>query len=329
MTKMHWWRSHHGMPTATKWLVVARKAKSNPGVVSALVWALCDHASQANERGDISTFNVEDYAEWSGFDEVELKRIFDALREKGVIADNRLSDWDESQPQREDDSRDRVRAFRARKALEDAMPATPSPTEEKAPDVTHGNADVTPSNADGLLQGVTDVTLLSYLLLQEQGTLDNEAPNDLSLPALPLPVAGHLFKGTKDDPVIVSSPTAKERSARLREREIATRLRLAAMDAVSAVHVELTGSAPDLPTAKVYDAWLSRTTSAAIINALRAAEQKVKSPEGRFAYAMGILRNQEKDKSLPAPNTIIPQIPSAAAGEAWNPIAPLDDAHAP
>lgn len=109
---MDWFRSWHGAPTDHKWLVVARKAGTVPGIVSAVAWALFDYASQHNERGSIEGFDVETYAVFSGFDEATVQAIIDAMTDKAIIIDGRLAAWDKRQPKREDDSRERVRRYR-------------------------------------------------------------------------------------------------------------------------------------------------------------------------------------------------------------------------
>jgi len=114
-----WFRSWHGAPTDNKWLVIAKRADTSPGIVSAVYWALLDHASQAADRGSVNTFDVETYSAFSGFDEETIESILSAMTDKGIIVDNRLTAWDKRQPQREDNSTQRVKTFRERKA-EDA-----------------------------------------------------------------------------------------------------------------------------------------------------------------------------------------------------------------
>lgn len=114
-----WFRSWHGAPTDNKWLVIAAKAKVTPGIVSAVAWALFDHASQADERGDVTDFDTETYAVFSGFDECQVQAVIAAMHTKGVIdEDGRLHAWDKRQPKREDDSAERVRRHRERKSAE-------------------------------------------------------------------------------------------------------------------------------------------------------------------------------------------------------------------
>lgn len=123
-----WFRSWHGAPTDPKWLGIARKAGVAPGIVSALVWALLDRASQATERGSIEGYDADGLAYFMGCEPEQAESVIAILHEKGVLAENRFTGWDKHQPKREDNSADRVREFRERK---------------KAP----RNADVTQCNA--------------------------------------------------------------------------------------------------------------------------------------------------------------------------------------
>lgn len=132
-----WFRSWHGAPTDNKWLVIAAKAKVRPGVVSAVAWALFDHASQADERGDVSDFDTETYAVFSGFGENEVQAVIAAMVAKGVIDGNgRLTAWDKRQPKREDDSTERVKQHRARR---NAQKQDSEQCNAVKRSVTHGN----------------------------------------------------------------------------------------------------------------------------------------------------------------------------------------------
>lgn len=110
-----WFRSWHGAPTDPKWLLIARKANTMPGIVSAVGWALFDHASQAGDRGSVEAFDAETYAAYSGFEEQVVMGVLDAMVEKKIIISGRLAAWDKRQPKREDaGSTDRVRAHRGK-----------------------------------------------------------------------------------------------------------------------------------------------------------------------------------------------------------------------
>lgn len=140
---MDWFRSWHGAPTDPKWLLIARKAGTQPGVVSALFWALLDHASQNTPRGSVTGFDAETYALYSGFPEEDIIAAIAAMTEKGMIGpDGRLAAWDERQPKREDNSAERTRQYRQRQQ-----------------DVTHGDAakrSVTHGDADDDLVFLSD-----------------------------------------------------------------------------------------------------------------------------------------------------------------------------
>ena len=121
---MDWFRSWHGAPTDVKWLVIAKRAQVAPGMVSALVWALLDYASQNDDRGSIANFDVETYAIYTGWDEEQIDAILAAMRDKELITDDsRLASWEKHQPKREDDSNNRVKAFRERKHQQSAPQA--------------------------------------------------------------------------------------------------------------------------------------------------------------------------------------------------------------
>ena len=135
-----WFRSWHGAPTDTKWLLIARRAGVPPGIVSAVAWALLDYASQQPERGSVDGFDVETYAAFSGFEEADIRAVIEAMTTKEIIVSGRLASWEKRQPEREDNSSERVRRYRESR---NAVAVT-------AGDVTHGNAakhTVTHSNA--------------------------------------------------------------------------------------------------------------------------------------------------------------------------------------
>lgn len=110
---MDWFRSWHGAPTDPKWLLIAKRSETQAGIVSAIVWALFDHASQnATNRGNVEAFDTETYAAFSGFDETTIKRVIQSLKEKNLIIDGHLAAWEKRQPKREDTSTERVKKHR-------------------------------------------------------------------------------------------------------------------------------------------------------------------------------------------------------------------------
>ena len=114
MASFSWVRSWHGAPTDNKYLVIAAKAKVKPGIVSAVMWALLDYASQHEVRGTVEGFDTETYAMFSGFDEADIIATIDAMKLKNIISDGRLSNWEKRQPKSEENI-ERVREWRAKK----------------------------------------------------------------------------------------------------------------------------------------------------------------------------------------------------------------------
>lgn len=110
-----WFRSWHGAPTDPKWLAIASRTQTNAGTVSAVVWALFDHASQAEPRGSVADFDIETYAAFSGFEVLVVHGIIEALKDKKLIVDGQLSAWSKRQPKREDGSAERSKEWRERK----------------------------------------------------------------------------------------------------------------------------------------------------------------------------------------------------------------------
>lgn len=122
-----WFRSWHGAPTDPKWILIAKLASVTPAAVSAVAWALFDHASQSTPRGSISTFDGEAYEAWGGLEDGSVGRVVTAMKGRGIIGENLcLANWAKRQPKREDPSTERVRAWRESKGMKR--------------NVTHGNA---------------------------------------------------------------------------------------------------------------------------------------------------------------------------------------------
>jgi hypothetical protein len=115
MTSLSWWRSWHGAPMDNKWPVIAARSGVKVGIVSAVAWALFDYASQHKNRGSVDGFDTEVYSVYSGFSEVEVAAVIQAMTDKGIIIDGMLANWEKRQPKREDDSKERVAKFRAKK----------------------------------------------------------------------------------------------------------------------------------------------------------------------------------------------------------------------
>lgn len=155
-----WFRSWHGAPTDSKWLVIAKRAKVIPGIVSAIAWELFDYASQNDDRGSVVGFDIETYSTFSGFDEEVVSAVIKALHDKGVITDNnRIASWEKRQPKAEDDSAARVKAYRERK--KDAEKPAEKPVDEPATpllDIPTDDSDAAAGCNDDVTSPHDDVT---------------------------------------------------------------------------------------------------------------------------------------------------------------------------
>lgn len=137
---MDWFRSHHGAPTDPKWLLIAQKVGAKAGEVAAIFWALLDHASQHVDRGSVAGFDHEAVACFFGFDPDRVAAIHAALCARGLIVEGRIGKWSDRQPKRErdDNSTDRVRAYRERQTPEN--PSKSAPEDQPKRTETPGNA---------------------------------------------------------------------------------------------------------------------------------------------------------------------------------------------
>lgn len=140
---MQWFRSHHGAPFDSKLAVVAKRANVTRGHAASVWWAVLDHASQQNDRGNVVGIDPEEIAAAYDYDEDDVARVLDAMRHKALLIDDRgqLTGWNKRQVQREDETAvDRKRAQRSRD-----MPGRPARsrkvTQRHAPDKTREDTD--------------------------------------------------------------------------------------------------------------------------------------------------------------------------------------------
>jgi hypothetical protein len=158
-----WFRSWHGAPTDPKWLMIAARAKVLPGMVVAVAWALFDRASSAEDRGSIAGFDPESFACFTGFKTAQIEAVVAAMRDKGVIAGERLANWEKRQTKHERERApdlnvaERVRRSREAKKLAAEAPGKPAvdPDPAAEPSAAPPGAPATPDEA---LRDVTHVT---------------------------------------------------------------------------------------------------------------------------------------------------------------------------
>ncbi len=143
---MEWFRWYHNTTSDPKFTVISRKSKRPKSEVIAVWVAILEFASEDDDRGSIDGIDIEIVAASLDIDEEAVQAIIDAMAGKGMIRDGKISAWDRRQTKREDDSKERVRAFREREKL------------NKEQDVTQGNASVTQGNASVTPQSRVDKT---------------------------------------------------------------------------------------------------------------------------------------------------------------------------
>lgn len=139
---MDWFRWYHGACSDPKWPIVARKAGVNVGVVVSVWAALLEHASQNEERGNVSEFDCETIDALYGYEDGVCEAVLAAMIEKGMICDGRICAWSKRQPKREDDmTAERKRRQRSREQSEkdenDTATAAEHDVTDMSRDVTH------------------------------------------------------------------------------------------------------------------------------------------------------------------------------------------------
>ena len=109
-----WVRLWHDMPTDPKWRVIARKSGQSLSCAIAVFNLMLVNASQnAEQRGTMLGWDDEDAGAALDMDAGAVASIREAMQGK-VLDGERLTGWDRRQPKREDNSSDRVKAFRER-----------------------------------------------------------------------------------------------------------------------------------------------------------------------------------------------------------------------
>ena len=108
-----WVRLWEDMPDDPKWRVVAKRSERPLHQVIAVFTRMLVNASKATARGSLEGWSDEDEAMALDMDEASVRAIREAMQGK-VLAGETLTGWEKRQPKREDNSTDRVKAFRER-----------------------------------------------------------------------------------------------------------------------------------------------------------------------------------------------------------------------
>ncbi len=129
-----WLRLWHDMPNDPKWRTIARASgQPIPTVIAVYVHMLVEASANATERGRTQP-NAENLASALDVQEAEIVAVLSAM-EGRVVESGRLTGWMHRQPEREDGSPERSKAWREKqKAL-----ATPPNANER--DRTQTNTD--------------------------------------------------------------------------------------------------------------------------------------------------------------------------------------------
>lgn len=133
---IEWCRLWHDMPTDPKFRAVAKRAGRSTAEVVALFTAMLTNAS-ANEgaRGTLRNWSHEDMAVAFDMEPEHAEAIYQAMQGK-LLDGDKLMGWERRQPQREDSSAERTKAWRERKRT------------RRDADVTHGDAPDKDSDSD-------------------------------------------------------------------------------------------------------------------------------------------------------------------------------------
>lgn len=113
---MDWLRLWHDMPNDPKWRTIARQSKQPIALVQALYLHLLVDASMNETRGNADV-TVEDLASALDVDDEQIETILEAMQGR-VLEGRAITGWEKRQPKRNDDSKERVRRYREKKAAE-------------------------------------------------------------------------------------------------------------------------------------------------------------------------------------------------------------------
>jgi hypothetical protein len=115
----NWVRLWEDMPNDPKWIVIARNASQALQCVTSVsvcfvVGVFVHMLTKADKNGDLQNWCDEDVAASLQISTEQVSAIREAMKGK-VLDGNHLKGWENRQPNREDPSTERVRAFRAKR----------------------------------------------------------------------------------------------------------------------------------------------------------------------------------------------------------------------
>lgn len=133
-----WLRLWHDMPNDPKWRTIARISKQSIGnVIAVYIHVMVNASANANERGRTKSLCSEDIASALDIDTSAVEEILTAMQGR-VLENDCLSGWNKRQPDREDGSAERAKAWRESKKQTQAnageRTSNAGDTEPNAPD---------------------------------------------------------------------------------------------------------------------------------------------------------------------------------------------------
>lgn len=112
---MDWFRYYHGTQQDQKLTMIAKKIGVRRCEMTAVWCELMDYASRHVTRGHVTNCDLEVIAFTQDIELEIVTKIYQALEEKNVIKDGRLTNWEKRQPKKEDTTAaERKRKQRAR-----------------------------------------------------------------------------------------------------------------------------------------------------------------------------------------------------------------------
>jgi hypothetical protein len=102
MSTITWYRQRHDWFKSTRIVAIARRLDQPLAFVAMLWEAAFNHASKQADRGSVAHFPPEDAGAELGIDDAVAARIWAAFVTRGMIAGDRIANWEELEPIRED-----------------------------------------------------------------------------------------------------------------------------------------------------------------------------------------------------------------------------------
>ena len=202
---MEWFRWYHGTVSNPKLAFIAKKSGQSRPVTIAVWAALLEQASKSDIRGDVSNFDVETIAVALDIEEDAINAVIAAMTAKGMIVDQGIAKWDARQPQRDDGSAERAKAWREKQKQQE-----PNATEREQTKPNATEREQTKPNAANALDIDTDTDTEKRKELSQE-SVSAQAPNAPTPTAMPSAIEAEPEDIPRSIPKAKAKP--KERAA--------------------------------------------------------------------------------------------------------------------